>query len=261
MKADNFFLAVLLASTTGLFASTAARAQATIDQNKALAGSVTPGDGPGFPVTLSVPGSYKLTGNLVVPAGPSGIVVTATGVTLDLNGFNIGGPITCSRNGATASVTCSAPTATNYGVEFTTGGNVVRNGSVRGFSTGVRFLGADLLENLLVEQNFSSGVQSPSFVGARTLIRGVRVQLNGGHGMVVSATLVQGSTSAANGGHGLYGGRTVVYDSVSVDNKGAGFTGNNIVVGRTQSEGNKGGNYVSTVSAGNNVDGTSSVPF
>ena len=32
-----------------------------IDQNHALAGNITPGDGPGFPVTLSQPGSYRLT--------------------------------------------------------------------------------------------------------------------------------------------------------------------------------------------------------
>src|SRR6185436_8638324 len=35
-----------------------------IDQNRALAGNVTPGDAPGFPVTISQPGSYKLSGNL-----------------------------------------------------------------------------------------------------------------------------------------------------------------------------------------------------
>ena len=36
-----------------------------IDQNSALAGSVTPGDAPGFPVTISQSGSYRLTGNLI----------------------------------------------------------------------------------------------------------------------------------------------------------------------------------------------------
>jgi hypothetical protein len=39
-----------------------------IDQNRALAGNVTPGDNPGFPVTLSLPGSYRLSGNLTAPA-------------------------------------------------------------------------------------------------------------------------------------------------------------------------------------------------
>ena len=38
-----------------------------IDQNKALAGNVTPGDAPGFPVTITLPGSYRLSSNLIVP--------------------------------------------------------------------------------------------------------------------------------------------------------------------------------------------------
>ncbi len=62
-----------------------------IDQTRALAGSVTPGDTPGFPVTISVPGSYKLSGNLTVPAGVDGIVIQSDNVTIDLNGFSIVG--------------------------------------------------------------------------------------------------------------------------------------------------------------------------
>ena len=64
-----------------------------IDQNKALAGNVTPGDAPGFPVTITQPGSYRLSGNLVVPNEfTTGIVVTASAVSIDLNGFGIFGP-------------------------------------------------------------------------------------------------------------------------------------------------------------------------
>src|SRR5687768_8687838 len=43
-----------------------------IDQTKAQAGGVTPGDDPGFPVTISKSGVYKLSGNLVVPADTNG---------------------------------------------------------------------------------------------------------------------------------------------------------------------------------------------
>ena len=45
----------------------------------------------GFPYIISVSGSYKLSGNLVVPVGLKGIDITASSVTLDLNGFNITG--------------------------------------------------------------------------------------------------------------------------------------------------------------------------
>ena len=53
-----------------------------INTAKALAGGVTTGDTPGFPVTISESGSYRLTGNLTVsggdPSTTSGIVVTAS---------------------------------------------------------------------------------------------------------------------------------------------------------------------------------------
>src|SRR5262245_36759187 len=64
-----------------------------IDQNAALAGAVTPDDAAGFPVTLSRPGSYRLSGNLTI-ADPdtTAIEITTDNVTLDLNGFTISGP-------------------------------------------------------------------------------------------------------------------------------------------------------------------------
>lgn len=261
MKTDNFFFATLLVFFTGVFASASAQAQATIDQNRALAGNVTPGDAPGFPVTLSVPGSYKLTGNLVVPAGVSGIVMSASGITLDLNGFNVSGPGACVRNEGSFAVTCSGISGNTWGIESQGGGNTARNGSVRGFFAGLRYAGADQLENILTEHNLAAGVLSAGFDGARTLIRGLRSQLNGGDGFVVSAALIQNSTAASNGSNGITGTRIVVYDTVSVNNKQAGFTGNNVVVGRTMAEANKGGDYVSTFSSGNNVKGSSSIPF
>src|SRR5689334_9247316 len=62
-----------------------------IDQSIATAGGVTPADGPGFPVTISRSGKYKLKGNLNVPNGTDAFVVTADNVTLDLNGFRMAG--------------------------------------------------------------------------------------------------------------------------------------------------------------------------
>ena len=45
----------------------------------------------GFPYTITQPGSYKLSGNLVVPLGVNGFEINADGVTIDLNGFSITG--------------------------------------------------------------------------------------------------------------------------------------------------------------------------
>src|SRR5947199_10311415 len=68
-----------------------------INQNAALAGNVTPGDAPGFPVTISVSGSYRLSGNLTVPdTVTTAIRIQADNVAIDLNGFSILGPLVCS---------------------------------------------------------------------------------------------------------------------------------------------------------------------
>ena len=64
-----------------------------IDQTRALAGNVTPGDAPGFPVTLSLPGSYRLSGNLTVPAQTDGILIQNSDITIDLNGFRVTGAV------------------------------------------------------------------------------------------------------------------------------------------------------------------------
>src|SRR4051812_6036205 len=68
-----------------------------IDQKTALSGKVTESDTPGFPVTISAPGSYRLSSNLVVPdAATTAIQITADNVSLDLGGFSIIGPNTCT---------------------------------------------------------------------------------------------------------------------------------------------------------------------
>lgn len=71
-----------------------------IDQARAIEGGVTAGDGPGFPVEINQPGSYRLSGNLTV-ANPNttAIRIKSTNVTLDLNGFTIQGPPRCWQAG------------------------------------------------------------------------------------------------------------------------------------------------------------------
>ncbi len=66
-----------------------------INQQRAMAGNITPGDAPGFPIRISVPGSYQLSGNLKVtgtgPVSTPAFEITTDDVTLDLNGFVISG--------------------------------------------------------------------------------------------------------------------------------------------------------------------------
>ena len=258
MKTINVSITALLICTASLLASAGAHAQATIDQNKALSGSVTPGDAPGFPVTLSIPGSYKLTGNLVVPGGMTGIEITASGVTLDLNGFSVSGPLTCTRNDVTFDVTCTGTPGVN-GIAMMGGGNTVRNGRVRGFSTGIYYAGGDQIDGILVEQN-GSGMGGPTYDGARTQIRNSRAQFNSSTGISLSDATAQGCTAGGNGGAGFSGTRSVVLDSVSFRNKTLGFQGNTFAIGRSVAQGNKGGEVGPGItSLGNNLSSFTTV--
>ena len=71
-----------------------------INQAAALFGGITTSDLPGFPVTLDRSGSYVLTGSLSVPdAATDAIEIVASEVTLDLAGFSVSGPVSCTGDG------------------------------------------------------------------------------------------------------------------------------------------------------------------
>lgn len=96
-----------------------------------------PGDSSGFPITITNSGSYQLTSNIVVTSTTDNVIeINADNVTLDLNGFSIIGPRTCTGDNATLACTNSGMTA--HGISAIARKNiVVRNGIVQGFDTGV----------------------------------------------------------------------------------------------------------------------------
>jgi len=219
MKAHRICLTLSL-----LAAATGAAAQATIDHDKAMAGNVTPGDAPGYPVTISVPGHYVLKGNLQVPANEGGIHITAGNVTLDLNGFAVAGPGTCLAG--TSQVACNLPgtasTAERWAmsgvlVSSSASGVTVRNGSVRGVrGYGVAGDGL-LLQDLVVEHNRYSGIRIGSF-SKPSIISMARIRSNGGHGIEGSYVIVERSAINSNGGHGMSTTQAQVIDSRVVRN-------------------------------------------
>lgn len=173
-----------------------------IDQARALAGNVTPGDAPGLPVTISVPGSYRLSGNLNVPLESTGIEITADNVTLDLNGFLIAG----SGNGAGVN---------DIGERR---GIAVRNGSVTNFTTGIDLGETDNAEITQVRatncsffgivagtgSNVTGNFASKNVVGIRvefaSTVSGNTIVENGQLGMQLLAfSTVTGNTVVENG--------------------------------------------------------------
>jgi hypothetical protein len=196
-----------------------------INQAAANAGGVTPGDSPGFPVTLGLPGSYRLTGNLVVPFEQNGLEVLADHVLLDLNGFLIQGGSVCS--GAPPTITCSG--SAGVGVGGVASGTRVRNGSIAGFALSGVVLGPDAtLEDLLVRGN-GGGVVA----GERSLIRDSQVGANEGNGIVAGAdSSISASAIVGNNGVALALGVGARFgDNVISGNGGAVATGGLVLPG------------------------------
>ena len=114
---------------------------------------MTPGDTPGFPVTISLPGSYRLAGNLTTPnANTTAIQITANNVTLDLNGFTISGPgVTGTGMGVDARTQCAAPGIGCSGITIT-------NGTIQGMGGGAIFAGENAwVERIRALGNFDGG--------------------------------------------------------------------------------------------------------
>jgi hypothetical protein len=212
---------------------TADQGRIEINQACAAAGCFA-GDSAGFPVTISVSGTYALGGDLAVsdPA-QDGIAITeapATGslVTIDLRGFEIAGPVACSGMGPT--LNCGA----GSGIGISAAGPstrmvVVKNGRIRGFGAGAIALGDRArLEGVAAERNGTQGLSA----GVTSIVRGCTAQLNAGVGIQVgTASIVQDSTAAENRLGGILG------------------AGVGVLVTRSATRGN-GGDGISTLQSG-----------
>ena len=201
----NRFLQLTLASLALAALGSSAFAQATIDQNKAMAGNVTPGDTAGFPVTISQPGHYKLTSNLYVPAATQGIVITADNVTLDLNGFGIIGPVNCSFDKQSFYVNCQGWTSGAIDLSAVISEQVavvVRNGFAKGFDgVTINLKGSNsVVDRVHTSHGLKSGIRL--LWGGQVVDSSAELFSTAGI-MVFRSGIVTGSRAARIGGEGF----------------------------------------------------------
>jgi hypothetical protein len=187
-----------------------------INQARAAAGNITPGDAPGFPVSISASGSYRLTSNLN-PSAQDAIDVTASHVTIDLNGFSI----TAGGGGLTDGISLQGVTNVT-----------VKNGSILGFTRSGIFSGGATnyvrVSGITTIGNTTFGID---LEGVGGVIDGCTT-IDSGTGMrVVDGSRVVNSVSRGNTSFGL------------VLSGGSGY-GSNVI------SGNNGGNINPQVSGG-----------
>jgi hypothetical protein len=173
-----------LASITvvlALLAQVASASDGVLEINQTcVANGCFPGDGAGFPVTIdgSAGHSYRLTSDLTVPdTNTTAISVQADNITIDLAGFEILGPNTCSFAG------CSASGAGGGIVGSFAVGASVHDGTVEGMgANGIELGELARVERISARSNGAFGID----VGVGSVVLANRVTFNGDGGMLLS---------------------------------------------------------------------------
>jgi parallel beta-helix repeat protein len=146
-----------------------------------ISSATTPGDSDGTPSVYKItqPGSYYLTGNITGVVGKHGIEIAASGVTLDLNGFDlVGVPGMGAFDGLSTTV---------FGLTDI----CVLNGSVRNWGGNGVNLGSQVLE-----------LGAPGTANSR--VADVRASGNAGAGIRTEfSSTITGCAASGNGGVGI----------------------------------------------------------
>lgn len=158
----------------------------------AISAANTPGDSDSL-FKVTAPGSYYLTGNIQGVAGKHGIEVTASGVTIDLNGFEmLGVP---GVGGSLDGIATTVVDLSNI---------AVKNGSIRGWVDGVDFFNllsfSSQVSGLRVSNNSGTGLN----LGTNCVVERCTTSNNGQYGISVNAaSLVSNCTAYGNGASGI----------------------------------------------------------
>jgi hypothetical protein len=196
----------------------------------------------GFPVTITHPGSYQLGSDLLVTAGVNAIAIDASNVTLDLNGFAIRGPVTCTGSGS--QLKCSGFAGAGNGIVSSRANVTVRNGKITGFSElGVTVAGpGSVLDSLSVSENMLAGISA-----SNTLITNCTANRNGATGGIFGGSGISASTSqlkanVANGNffNGFSLANSGATDNLAANNGLFGFSASNSLISNSTSIANFG---------------------
>jgi hypothetical protein len=202
MKTNRVSISIALVMLMSFASANIAGAAVTITQAKANNGGVTPGDAPGFPVTISKPGSYILAGNLTVPNGnTTAIEIAADHVTLDLGGYAILGPVSCSGGPCVGEGVGFGIITPNVRFNIT-----IRNGTVQGLGATGIFLNGDahLVEYIHARSNGGNGITIGSSAdNAGSIGQFNTAQRNGGAGLFLTKGIARHNVADVNGDSGI----------------------------------------------------------
>lgn len=211
----------------------------------------TPGVGTNL-VNIAQPGSYYLGADLVVPSGFAGIVINASDVTIDLNGFSIRG-----QPGSLDGIRTAGPAKSNLtilngtiasmgddGIDFVQSGSAT-NTRIETLTVsdcggnGIRLWQAAIVRGCQANGNTLSGIAS----SGTAIVEATIASSNGEHGILTGAdSVVQRCTTSENVQMGIrVGNRSSVLDSAASLNAAGGiFINESSMVDRCLARGNTG---------------------
>ncbi|GAA0716588.1 hypothetical protein [Dokdonella soli] len=262
---------ILALALAPLIASAAGGGAFEINQDCAIAGCFA-GDGAGFPITISAPGSYVLTSDLLVTAaGANAININASPVDLNLNGHTIDGGGSCTG----MPVTSCTPGAGSAGISAYAGGAPVgalhiHDGTIRGFtgsaaSTAAIYISdagdGTVLERLNIVENYGNAAVQfyTSGAGGTVRLRDSQVARNGSHGVNRAGgaikLIVENSDISGNRIYGAAGADGATFSGNRFNNNGNyainGIGGTVALGANTFSGNNLGGNQYTITNVAN----------
>ncbi len=196
---------------------------------------------PSFMIVINQPGSYYLSGDLVVggPAGtnakPNGISINASHVTIDLNGFRIVRAAGELTSGAAITTT---DTHSNLEIE---NGHIIGTSTTSGFTSGIflgkssaiisnltieqcgrsiRFSGEGLIQNVIMRNN-SSGIDGSDLVISNCIAE------NCGVGFFVSGSNMTNCIASFNKDTGISASDSLIHACTATNNSATGISASN----------------------------------
>ena len=218
-------------------------------------------DGPGFPIEIRSSGSYILTSNLDITGlgdpEVDVISVIAVDVTIDLNGFQILGPVECTGNPPTEPRICSPQNLIDgQGIDSAQRGTTVRNGTIRGMPGGGVQCGVGCrVENVTVMDTAGTGISVETGGVVTNCIANGNHFSGIGAGSGATGSVIQGSTAIANGAAGIFGTRTTIRGNTAAHNRQEGIFTNtgSTVIENSISNNNENGLRLGSSLAINNI--------
>jgi hypothetical protein len=174
-----------------------------------------------FPYVITQPGSYILTSNITVSVpGTTAIFIQANNVVLNLNGYSVSGPLTCT--GSSCNSTSAA--AGVYGIAANA---TIENGSISGF-----YYGAEVFSGSIRELQFSSCVYC--IYAYNAAIRHNTIIGSAQNAIYAFYSNVGDNTISQAYGTGIYGSYSSIINNSVYQTTGGGLEGvNSSVVNNT----------------------------